>query len=63
MGHPWRTHHLPSRAEGVITVNTHKHTLYRIREGLRAERRLMFPFRNMTVDHVVPQSKAGTDHT
>ena len=22
----------------------------------------MFPFRNMTVDHVVPQSKGGTDH-
>ena len=23
---------------------------------------VMFPFRNMTVDHVIPQSKGGTDH-
>ena len=22
----------------------------------------MFPFRNMTVDHIVPQSKMGSDH-
>ena len=22
----------------------------------------MFPFRNMTVDHVIPQSKGGSDH-
>ena len=23
---------------------------------------VMFPFRNMTVDHIVPQSKGGSDH-
>ena len=22
----------------------------------------MFPFRNFTIDHVVPQSRGGTDH-
>ena len=22
----------------------------------------MFPFRNMTIDHIVPQSKGGPDH-
>ena len=22
----------------------------------------MFPFRNFTVDHIVPQSRGGTDH-
>ncbi len=23
---------------------------------------MMFPFRNFTIDHVVPQSRGGTDH-
>ena len=23
---------------------------------------VMFPFRNFTIDHVVPQSRGGTDH-
>ena len=23
----------------------------------------MFPFRNMTIDHIVPQSKGGSDHS
>ena len=24
--------------------------------------KVMFPFRNFTIDHVVPQSRGGTDH-
>ena len=46
----------------VPDYRTHKHTLYGVQEGSCAGCRVMFPFRNMTVDHVVPQSKGGTDH-
>ena len=46
----------------VPDYRTHKHTLYGIQEGTCAGCRVMFPFRNMTVDHVVAQSKGGTDH-
>ncbi len=41
---------------------THRHTLYGKQEGLCAGCLHHFPFRNMTVDHIVPQSKGGTDH-
>ena len=41
---------------------THKHTLFGIQEGLCAGRRVGFPFRNMTVDHVIPRTKGGTNH-
>ena len=41
---------------------THKHTLYGRQEGVCGGCQVMFPFRNMTVDHVVPQSKGGSDH-
>ena len=41
---------------------THKHTLYGRQEGICVGCRTLFPFRNMTVDHVVPQAKGGTDH-
>ena len=41
---------------------THKHTLYGRQEGLCAGCQTHFAFRNFTVDHVVPQSKGGTDH-
>ncbi|MDE0099727.1 MAG: DNA methyltransferase [Truepera sp.] len=41
---------------------THKHTLYGRQEGLCNGCLTMFPFRNMTVDHVIPQAKGGSDH-
>ena len=41
---------------------THKHTLFGKQEGLCGGCLVMFPFRNMTIDHIVPQSKGGTDH-
>ena len=31
-------------------------------EGLCGGCRTLFPFRNFTVDHMVPQSKGGSDH-
>ena len=41
---------------------THRHTLYGKQEGHCAGCLHHFPFRNLTVDHIVPQSRGGTDH-
>ena len=41
---------------------THKHTLYGRQEGVCNGCLTMFPFRNMTVDHIIPQAKGGSDH-
>ena len=41
---------------------THKHTLYGKQEGVCIGCKIMFPFKNMTIDHIVPQSKGGSDH-
>lgn len=48
--------------EQVQDYKTHRHTLYGVQEGLCAGCLVMFPFRNMTVDHVVPRSRGGGDH-
>ncbi len=41
---------------------THKHTLYGRQEGICAGCQVLFPFRNMTVDHIVARSRGGHDH-
>ena len=41
---------------------THRHTLYGKQEGHCAGCGHHFPFRNLTVDHIVARSKGGTDH-
>ena len=41
---------------------THKHTLFGRQEGVCAGCQVLFPFRNLTVDHVIPQAKGGSDH-
>ena len=41
---------------------THKHHLFGVQEGRYAGCRMVFPFRNFDVDHVIPQSKGGSDH-
>ena len=41
---------------------THKHQLFGKQEGLCGGCKVFFPFRNFTVDHMVPQSKGGSDH-
>ena len=41
---------------------THRHTLFGRQEGICTGCLTAFPFRNFTVDHVVPKSKGGTDH-
>ena len=53
---------IPQRSERLPNYRTHKHTLYGKQEGLCNGCTTQFPFRNMTVDHIVPQSQGGTDH-
>ena len=67
MGLFYDVHHrtdIPRRTDlgELPNYRTHRHTLYGRQEGVCAGCQVMFPFRNMTVDHVVPQSKGGSDH-
>ena len=60
-------HHMediPRRTDlGVLpNYRTHKHTLFGRQEGLCAGCRHAFPFRNFTIDHVVPKASGGPDH-
>ena len=67
MGLFFDIHHrtdIPRRTDqgDLPSYKTHRHTLYGRQEGVCGGCQVMFPFRNMTVDHVVPQSKGGNDH-
>ena len=55
---------IPQRTDigDLPAYRTHKHHLYGQQEGVCAGCRVFFPFRNLTVDHVVPQSQGGTHH-
>ena len=55
---------IPSRTDlgKLPSYRTHKHTLFGQQEGLCAGCRHGFPFRNFTIDHIVPRSKGGSDH-
>ena len=57
-------HDIPQRTDlgELPNYRTHKHTLYGRQEGLCNGCLTMFPFRNMTVDHIVPRAKGGPDH-
>ena len=44
------------------SYRSHRHTLYGRQEGHCAGCRILFPFRNLTVDHVVPRARGGSDH-
>ena len=44
------------------SYRTHKHTLFGMQEGLCAGCGISFPFRNLTIEHIVPVSRGGTDH-
>ena len=54
---PIRTSHMD-----LPNYRTHKHTLYGKQEGLCGGCRDHFPFRNFTVDHIIPQVKGGSHH-
>ena len=67
MGLFYAVHHrtdIPRRTDlgELPNYRTHRHTLYGRQEGVCVGCLIMFPFRNMTIDHVVPQSKGGSDH-
>jgi len=53
---------IPKRSEKLANYRTHKHILYGKQEGNCNGCGTHFPFRNMTVDHIVPKSHGGTDH-
>ena len=55
---------IPRRTDqgDLLSYKTHRHTLYGHQEGHCGGCQVMFPFRNMTVDHVVAQAKGGSDH-
>ena len=40
---------------------TYKHTLFGLQEGKCNGCEVLFPFRNMTIDHIMPRSRGGTD--
>ena len=40
---------------------SYKHTLFGLQEGKCNGCDVLFPFRNMTIDHIIPQSKGGTN--
>ena len=48
--------------ETPIDYRKQKHVLFGRQEGLCGGCKIMFPFRNFTIDHVVPRSRGGTDH-
>ena len=48
--------------EAPIPYRKRKHELFGKQEGLCAGCKVMFPFRNFTIDHIVPLSRGGTDH-
>ena len=61
---PIRRSDIPRRTDlgELPSYRTYKHQLFGKQEGRCGGCREVFPFRNFTVDHVVPQSKGGSDH-
>ncbi len=55
---------IPKRTDQgpILSYKTQKHTLFGRQEGACGGCRHSFQFRNFTIDHVVPQSKGGSDH-
>ena len=55
---------IPRRTDidAPIPYRQNKHVLFGQQEGLCNGCGVMFPFRNFTVDHMVPQGRGGTDH-
>ncbi len=55
---------IPRRTDidAPIPYRQNKHVLFGQQEGLCGGCKALFPYRNFTIDHVVPRSKGGTDH-
>ena len=58
---------LPSPTEQALSqvelrqYRSYKHTLFGLQEGKCNGCEVLFPFRNMTIDHIIPRSRGGTD--
>lgn len=52
---------IPKRKKDIKRTKNIKHILYGEQEGKCGGCRLWFPFRNTTIDHIIPQIKSGTD--
>ena len=48
--------------EAPIPYRQNKHVLFGHQEGLCGGCKVLFPFRNFTIDHIIPRSRGGTDH-
>ena len=48
--------------EAPVPYRQNRHVLYGEQEGRCNGCRLWFPYQNLTVDHVIPQARGGTDH-
>ena len=61
---PIRRTDIPRRTDQgpLPSYRTHKHQLFGKQEGTCGGCKTLFPFRNFTIDHIVPQSKGGSDH-
>ena len=46
----------------IPPYRTQKHTLFGKFEGICQGCLISFPFRNLTIDHIIPVSRGGTDH-
>ena len=55
---------IPKRTdiEKPIPYRKQKHDLFGKQEGKCAGCKILFPFPNLTIDHVVPRARGGTDH-
>ena len=55
---------IPKRTDIDVPVpyRNNKHVLFGQQEGLCGGCKVMFLFRNFTIDHSIPQSRGGTDH-
>ena len=63
-GRPTALTEPPKRTDlgDLPNYRTHRHRLYGEQEGVCSGCDTHFPFRVMDVDHILPQSKGGTDH-
>ena len=59
---PGTTYRAGTDVGKLPSYKTHKHHLYGVQGGDCAGCRHHFRFENLTVDHIVPRSKGGTDH-
>ena len=55
---------IPRRTDidAPVHYRQNKHVLFGQQEGLCGGCKMIFPFRNFTIDHTIPKSRGGTDH-